>query len=282
MNDTANLSLRKIGDKEFKQLSEFIEDEVGIKLPEVKRSLLESRLQKRLKILGIVDFKEYCNHVFHSTEGATEVLEMIDAITTNKTDFMREPAHFEYMVHEALPEIVKTRASINLWSAACSSGQEPYNMAMFMEEFIHKNRAVNYSVIATDISKSSLQKAQEAVYNNRDIEVVSDRFKKQYFLKSRKAGSELVRIKPEIRKQVTFQGINLMKEHYGLSGKFDIVFCRNVLIYFNKENQARVIQRIIDHMTDGAYLFLGHSESLAGMRNHLVSVGSSVYRKESN
>ena len=280
MNDTVELNLRKIGDKEFKKLSEFIEEEVGIKLPPVKRSLLESRLQKRLKTLGIVDFKKYCDHVFHSTEGATEVIEMIDAITTNKTDFMREPAHFEFMVHEALPELVKTRGTINLWSSACSSGQEPYNMAMFMEEFIHRSKPVDYSVIATDISKSSLQKAREAIYNIKDIDVVSDAFKKKYFLRSKSPGKDLVRIKPEIRDRVSFQGINLMKEQYGLRGKFDIVFCRNVLIYFNKENQAMVIQRIIDHMTSGAYLFLGHSESLAGMRNQLVSVGSSVYRKE--
>jgi chemotaxis protein methyltransferase CheR len=280
MKNTVEIGLRKIGDKEFKKLSEYIEEEVGIKLPPVKRSLLESRLQKRLKALGIVDFKEYCDHVFHSTEGATEVIEMIDAITTNKTDFMREPAHFEYMVHEALPELVKTRNAINLWSAACSSGQEPYNMAMFMEEFISRSKAVDYSVIATDISKSSLQKAREAVYHSRDIDVVSDGFKKKYFLKSKSPGKEIVRIKSEIRKRVAFQGINLMKEQYGLKGKYDIVFCRNVLIYFNKENQAMVIQRIINHMTSGAYLFLGHSESLAGMRNQLVSVGSSVYRKE--
>ena len=280
MTDSAEVNLRKIGDREFKKLSEFIEAEVGIKLPPVKRSLLESRLQKRLKSLGIADFKNYVDHVFHSTEGATEVIEMIDAITTNKTDFMREPAHFEYMVHEALPELVKTRSKIELWSAACSSGQEPYNMAMFMEEFIQRSKPIEYHVVATDISKSSLQKAREAVYNMSDIEVVADAYKKKYFLRSKKAGSNLVRIKPEIRNKVNFQGINLMKDHYGLKRKFDIVFCRNVLIYFNKENQTKVIQRIIDHMTDGAFLFLGHSESLAGMRNHLVSVGSSVYRKE--
>lgn len=280
MNATTDIRLRKIGDNEFRKLSEFIEREVGIKLPPVKRSLLESRLQKRLKVLGIYDFKEYCDHVFHTTEGATEVIEMIDAITTNKTDFMREPAHFEYMIHEALPELARTRNSIQLWSAACSSGQEPYNMAMFMEEFIKRTNPLGYSITATDISKSSLKKAREAIYSMRDIDVVSDAFKKKYFLRSKTPGSEQVRIKPEIRKKVVFQGINLMKDQYGLKNKFDIVFCRNVLIYFNKENQAAVIQRIINQMNSGAYLFLGHSESLAGMRNQLVSVGSSVYRKE--
>ena len=279
MTNVAEINLRKIGDREFRRLSEFIESEVGIKLPPVKRSLLESRLQKRLKKLGIGDFPAYVDHLFNSSEGKVEIVEMIDAVTTNKTDFMREPAHFEYMINQALPAL-SGRGSISLWSAACSSGQEPFNMAMFMEEFNRQARAVDYHVTATDISNSSLAKGRDAIYRMSDIDVVSDQFRKRYFLKSKRKDSDLVRIKPEIRKNVHFQPINLMKDDYGLRRKFDIVFCRNVLIYFNKENQTKVIQRIIDHMNDGAYLFLGHSESLAGMRNHLRSVGSSVYRKE--
>ena len=280
MNETVNTTVKRIGDREFQQLSLFIEKEVGIKLPPVKRSLLESRLQKRLKFHKIPDFKSYCDFVFNTEDGAVEIIEMIDAITTNKTDFMRESAHFEYMVHTALPELTRTRSEIKLWSAASSTGQEPYNMAMFMEEFILRTQPVRYSVIATDISKSSLEKARRAVYNKRDIEIVSESFKKKYFLRSRDPQREEVRIKSEIRNKVSFQPINLMKEEYGLNKKFDIVFCRNVLIYFNKENQEAVIRRIINHMTSGAYLFLGHSESLAGMRDRLVNVGASVYRKE--
>ena len=280
MTDVMGPAVKKIGDKEFSKLSLFIEKEVGIKLPPVKRSLLESRLQKRLKLHNMKDFSEYVNFVFHSESGAVEVIEMIDAITTNKTDFMRESAHFEYMVNFALPELVSSRAEINLWSAACSSGQEPYNMAMFMEEFIDRNRSVPYSVTATDISKSSLEKARKAIYLKRDIEIVSEKFKKKYFLRSKDPSKNEVRIKSSIRNKVQFRPINLMKDEYGLNKKFDIVFCRNVLIYFNKENQANVIRRILNHMTDGAYLFLGHSESLAGMRENLVSVGASIYRKE--
>lgn len=271
---------RKMGDREFKKLSLFIEAEVGIKLPPVKRSLLESRLQKRLKIHSIPNFEKYCDFVFNTNDGALEIIEMIDAITTNKTDFMREPAHFEYMVHTALPDLTRRSKDLRLWSAACSSGQEPYNMAMFMEEYIDKSGPLSYSVTATDISKSSLEKARKAVYQMRDIEIVSTAFKKKYFLRSKASGGEEVRIKSNIRNKVTFKPINLMKDNYGLNEKYDIVFCRNVLIYFNKENQADVIRRIIDHMNIGAYLFLGHSESLAGMRKHLVSVGASVYRKE--
>lgn len=273
-------NLLKIGDREFNKLSQFIEDEVGIKLPPVKRTLLESRLQKRLKVLQIPDFEQYCDFVFKTDKGALEIIEMIDAITTNKTDFMREPAHFEYMVHTAIPDLLKTRREFNLWSAACSSGQEPYNMTMFMEEFIEKSGPVNYNVTATDISKSSLEKARRAVYNMSDIDIVSDGFKKKYFLKSRDPNKTEVRIKADIRKKVRFQSINLMKDNYGLNKKFDIVFCRNVLIYFSKENQADVIRRILNHMSSGAYLFLGHSESLAGMRKNLTSVSASVYRKE--
>ncbi len=280
MNETINTTVKRMGDNEFHRLSLFIEKEVGIKLPPVKRSLLESRLQKRLKFHQISDFKSYCDFVFNTEAGAVEIIEMIDAITTNKTDFMRESAHFEYMVHTALPELTRTRSEINLWSAASSTGQEPYNMAMFMEEFILRAKPVRYSVIATDISKSSLEKARRAIYHKRDIEIVSESFKKKYFLRSRDPQSEEVRIKSEIRNKVSFQPINLMKDDYGLKRKFDIVFCRNVLIYFNKENQEAVIRRIINHMTPGAYLFLGHSESLAGMRDRLVNVGASVYRKE--
>lgn len=280
MNDVIEPSMRRIGDKEFTKLSMFIEKEVGIKLPPVKRSLLESRLQKRLKFHKIPDFSSYCDFVFNTEEGAVEIAEMIDAITTNKTDFMRESAHFEFMVHTALPELLQTRSEISLWSAACSSGQEPYNMAMFMEEYIDKYGMLPYTVTATDISQSSLLKARRAVYNKRDIEIVSERFKKRYFLRSKDPSKEEVRIKPLIRNKVVFRPINLMKEDYGLNRKFDIIFCRNVLIYFNKENQAEVIRRLINHMTDGGYLFLGHSESLAGMRKHLVSVGASIYRKE--
>ncbi|MDC7226235.1 MAG: chemotaxis protein CheR [Spirochaetales bacterium] len=280
MNHAIDNSVRKIGDREFHKLSSFIEQEVGIKLPPVKRTLLESRLQKRLKSLSIPDFGEYCDFVFNTDEGALEVIEMIDAVTTNKTDFMRESAHFEFMVHTALPELMKNKSEIKLWSAACSSGQEPYNMAMFMEEFIERTHRVDYSITATDISKSSLVKARRAVYQMRDIEIVSEQFKKKYFLRSRNPESSEIRIKPDIRNKVFFQPINLMKEDYGLNVKFDIVFCRNVLIYFNKENQSEVIRRILNHMNSGAYLFLGHSESLAGMRQNLRSVGASVYRKE--
>jgi len=280
MKQVLETTVRKIGDKEFNKLSRFIEQEVGIKLPPVKRTLLESRLQKRLKTLQIPDFGQYCDLVFTTDEGALEIVEMIDAITTNKTDFMRESAHFEFMVHTALPELTKSRRELNLWSAACSSGQEPYNMAMFVEEFIEKAGMVNYNVAATDISKSSLEKARRAVYDMKDIDIVSNGFKKKYFLKSRDAKKTEVRIKADLRKKVYFRPINLMKDDYGLNKKFDIVFCRNVLIYFNKENQADVIRRIVSHMNSGGYLFLGHSESLAGMRKNLVSVGTSVYRKE--
>ncbi len=280
MENTAELGIKKIGDREFSRLSAFIEEEVGIKLPPVKRTLLESRLQKRLKLLNIPTFKEYVDFVFNTPQGEEEIIEMIDAITTNKTDFMREPAHFEFMLHTALPEIVKTRREIKLWSVACSTGPEPYNMAMFMEEFIEKHGPLDYSITATDISPSVLEKAKKAIYPIREIDVVSDAFKKKYFMRGKGENSSFVRVKPFIRNRVRFREINLKKEQYGLKDHYDIVFCRNVLIYFSKANQTDVIRRLVNHMTPHSYLFLGHSESLAGMRSNLETVGSSVYLKE--
>ncbi len=248
-------------------------------MPPAKKILLESRLQKRIKIHNLRDFKEYCDFLFEQKD-RQELVEMIDAITTNKTDFMREPAHFDYMVEKALPEVTRGKTRINLWSAACSTGQEPYNLAMFMEEFNGRSpRPVDYAIRATDISNSCLARGRDALYTLKDIEDVSLDFKRKYFLKSRDPKSDQVKIKSHIRSRVQFQPINLMKDDYGLRETFDIVFCRNVLIYFDKDNQRDVIARIISHMNSGAYLFLGHSESMAGMNSGLMGVASSIFRK---
>ena len=272
-------SVARLEEREFRKLSQFIEREVGIKMPPAKKILLESRLQKRLRIHSHRDFREYCDFLFEQND-RQELVEMIDAITTNKTDFMREPAHFDFLVEKALPDVVRGKGHINLWSAACSTGQEPYNLAMFMEEFREKTPSnVEYSIRATDISKSCLQKGRNALYSLKDIEDVTLEFKKKYFLKSRDPKSDQVKIKSHIRSRVNFQSINLMKDDYGLKETYDIVFCRNVLIYFDRKNQHEVIGRISSHMNRGAYLFLGHSESMAGMNSGLTSVASSIYKK---
>ncbi|MDC7224403.1 MAG: methyltransferase domain-containing protein [Spirochaetales bacterium] len=269
----------RLEEREFKRLSQFIETEVGIKMPPAKKILIESRLQKRLKNLNISDFREYCEYVFKESS-RQELIEMIDAITTNKTDFMREPAHFDYLINKALPDVTGGTNKVNLWSAACSTGQEPYNLAMFMEEFRATHRAVEYDITATDISKSCLEKGMSALYSLKDIEDVSLNFKKKYFLKSKDPQSDQVKIKSLLRKRVHFQSINLMKDDYGLRESYHIVFCRNVLIYFDRENQQQVINRIVRHMRPGGYLFLGHSESMAGINSGLVSVASSIFRKK--
>ncbi len=269
----------RLEEREFKKLSTFIETEVGIRMPPAKKILMESRLQKRLKVLNLSDFKEYYDFVF-TEQSRQELIEMIDAITTNKTDFMREPAHFDFLVNKALPDVTRGKERIKLWSAACSTGQEPYNLAMFMEEFRSLGNRVDYTVTATDISKSCLIKGRNAVYAMKDIDDVSAAFRKKYFLKSKDPKSDQVKIKTFLRDKVHFQSINLMKDEYGLRDKFDIVFCRNVLIYFDKENQARVISRIVNHMNPGAYLFLGHSESMAGVNSSLLGVASSIFQKK--
>jgi chemotaxis protein methyltransferase CheR len=270
----------KLNEREFKLLSSFIEKEVGIKMPPEKKILMESRLQKRLKKHGIGDFKEYCQFVFDDENAQGELIELIDAITTNKTDFMREPVHFDFLVQQALPDVTRNKSRINLWSAACSTGQEPYNLAMFMEEFKSQtNSSLEYAVTATDISNSCLEKARKAIYTMEDIEDIPLSFRKNYLLKSRDPKNRQIRIKQNLRDRITFKSINLMKDNYGINDKYDIVFCRNVLIYFDRDNQIKVINRILRHMNPGGYLFLGHSESMAGVNSNLKSVASSIYKK---
>ncbi|MDC7221723.1 MAG: chemotaxis protein CheR [Spirochaetales bacterium] len=269
----------RLEEKEFQKLSQFIESEVGIKMPPAKKILIESRLQKRLKKLNISSFKEYCDHVFKESS-REELIDMIDAITTNKTDFMREPAHFDFLVHRALPDISNNKNQFKLWSAASSTGQEPYNLAMFMEEFRRGKSGLDYSITATDISKSCLEKGRSALYTLKDIDDLTLDFKKKYFLKSKDPGSDQVKIKKHLRDKVHFQSINLMKDDYGLRDKYDIVFCRNVLIYFDRDNQIKVINRIVSHMNRGGYLFLGHSESMAGINSGLTSLASSIFKKD--
>lgn len=270
----------RLGDKEFRRIKDYIEKNVGIRLPDEKRILVESRLQKRLKKLKIHSFADYCTYTFEKGGDRAEYVELIDAITTNKTDFLREPSHFSFMIETALPELARQKTKISLWSAASSTGQEPYNLAMFMEEYNRTHPPLAYEVLATDINESVLRKAREAVYPGAELDKVPFDFKKRYFLKSSKPGDSRVKVKKHIREKVVFKPLNLMDGDYRMGKKFDIVFCRNVLIYFDRPNQKDVINRITSWMNEGGYLFLGHSESMAGMNPSLLNRASSIYKKK--
>ncbi|MEQ9403815.1 MAG: CheR family methyltransferase [Cyclobacteriaceae bacterium] len=273
---------QRMTDNEFLRISEFITSGYGIKLPPFKKTMVEGRLHKRLRKTGINTFSEYIDFVFGKNGGA-ELLEMIDAISTNKTDFFRESAHFDFLTSKLIPELIeKNQRKVNIWSSAASSGEEIYTIAMVFEEFAATpgNLRVDYSIIGTDISVDKLKAAISGIYTYERIKDIPVNIRDRYFLKSKNKEKKEVRIIPSIRSKVKFQRQNLMDSHYGVGDNFDIIFCRNVLIYFDKELQEKVINKLCQKLAPGGYFFLGHSESIIGKEVPLTQVMPTVYRKK--
>jgi chemotaxis protein methyltransferase CheR len=271
-------------DEHFWRLSEFIQDLCGIKLPHAKKSMLEGRLRKRLRALCINSFEDYCKYVFSPKGSESEYVHMIDVVTTNKTDFFREPDHFDYLSGKVLPELVSTQAfrarrGINVWSAACSTGEEPYTLAMVLSEFAEKCTGFCFSILATDISTSVLQMARTATYESDRADPIPLTLRRKYLLRSKDKDKGLVRIVPELRALVRFQRLNLMDEDYAITDPMGIVFCRNVLIYFDRQTQEGLLNRLSRHIVSGGFLFVGHSESLHGLDLPLVQSAPTIYRK---
>ncbi len=272
----------KLTDQQFRKLSQFIHEGFGIKMPEVKKVMLQCRLQKRLRKLQISTFKDYIDFVFSEEGKANEIIHMIDVVSTNKTDFYREADHFEYMRDMVLPELsgrVSSRQPLRIWSAGCSSGEEVYTIAFTVNEFREGNNHFDYQVIGTDISTDILTKANNAVYREEKVAVVPMQIKRKYLLKSKDREKPTVKVKQEIRNKTTFFRLNFMDRHYNVPNDFHIVFCRNVLIYFNRDVQYRVLQKLCDKLLPGGYLFLGHSESITNMKLPLDRIKPTVFKK---
>jgi chemotaxis protein methyltransferase CheR len=281
-----NLAERPTGlsNGDFLRLSRFIHETCGIKMPAGKKTLIETRLQKRLRSLGIGSFADYCTYLFGSEEGQLEAVRMIDLVTTNKTDFFREPDHFAYLVREVLPAWVRQRddghvGKIRIWSAGCATGEEPFTLAMVLHEYASVTPGFDFQVLATDISTRVLETAHMAVYPEDRATPVPGHLKRKYFLKSRDRSVPNVRIVPALRHKVHFQYLNLMSDDFGIREQMDIIFCRNVIIYFDRPTQQRVLQRLCQQLAAGGHLFLGHSETLEGLELRLKGVFPTVYRK---
>jgi len=270
---------------DFLRLSEFIHQQYGIKMPPIKKTLLESRLQKRLRKLELKSFQEYCDYLFSPDGRQNEIPHFIDKITTNKTDFFREPDHFEYLANHALPTLLEAAPRVNrqlrIWSAGCSTGEEPYTLAMVISEFMDKRPDLrfSFSILATDISSEVLRTARKAVYHEIRIAPVSMALRKKYLLKSRDKSRKVVKIAPELRQKVQFGKLNFMDKDFGIQKPMDIVFCRNVIIYFDKPTQTHILTKLCRHLPTGGYFFQGHSESIQGMDLPLKQVFPTVYRK---
>lgn len=271
----------KLSDTDFNRLSQYIYSNYGIKMPDSKRQMLQARLQKRLRANDLGSFEDYCNLLFAGEQGGQELIHMIDVVSTNKTDFFREPNHFEFLKTVALGALTRnSSAPLKLWSAGCSSGEEPYTIAMVVNEFLGLGSRIDFSILGTDISTSILKKAVNAIYTEERISGIPLELKKNYFLRSKDSEKKLVRIVPRMRNKVRFQRLNFMDPDYpAVPRDFDIIFCRNVLIYFDKPTQERVINRLCAHLKPGGYFFLGHSESIMEMKVPLKQIKPTIYQK---
>lgn len=274
----------RLADAEFKRLASFIQGSMGIKMPQHKQGMLELRLGKRLRELGFKSYEQYCAHLLDSGKPVPELSEFIDAVTTNKTDFFREPEHFDRLLSHVLPEMVDQHPTIThgrtfrVWSAGCSSGEEPYTLAMVLSEFGAGRPGFRFEITATDLSSAMLRVAQTAIYPEQRVSAVPSAYTRKYMMRSKDRSRAVVRIVPGLRAQVRFGRVNL-KERFLFEEPFDIVFCRNVLIYFDREGQIDTLRRLCEAMRGGGYLFVGHSETLHGMDLPLRQVAPTVYQR---
>ncbi len=275
---------KTLSEAEFKKIAAYIEKNVGIKMPPEKRMMMQSRLASRLKALHLDSYKAYIDYVFSGKDADNhELIMMIDAMTTNLTEFFREPQHFDYMRSAALPGYAAQKLNkIKIWSAGCSTGQEPYTLSMVMSEYIKQNplgSIRDFSVLATDISTKVLDKAASAVYPMDAVKGVPQQIMHQYFLRGKNPANPVVRLKQDIRSHVNFMRLNFMDEEYGFRDTFQIIFCRNVLIYFDKANQEKVIRQFLRYLEPNGYLFLGHSETIFGMDLPFKTVAPTVFQR---
>ncbi|KAA3515878.1 CheR family methyltransferase [Agrobacterium rosae] len=267
--------------RDFRELSSFIYDYCGIKMPETKRSMLEGRLRKRLRATGYPTFSTYCDYLFRHDGMEAEAIFLIDVVTTNKTDFFREPNHFDYMQKTALPALAKRGIGrVRAWSSACSTGAEPYTMAMVMAEAVEKGVISDFNILATDLSTDVLMKAQSGIYSKDLVDPVPPEFKRKYVMQAKEKQRNDVRIATKLRSKIGFARMNLMNATYEIGDPVHILFCRNVLIYFDKKTQTHVLTQLCKCLAPGGYLLIGHSETVTGIDLPIKQVANTIFMKQ--
>ncbi|UTF51563.1 protein-glutamate O-methyltransferase [Desulfomicrobium sp. ZS1] len=267
-------------DKELKQFSEFIYSELGIKITQTKKTMLQARLQRRLRTLNMKSYGQYLEYLQSLKGLEVELPQMVDAVTTNTTSFFREPKHFEYLSQIILPQWQKKHPgrTFAVWNAGCSSGEEPYTTAMTLMDYHQRVSPLRFTIVATDISTDILKKAARAVYEDEKIGTIPVEFRRKFLLRSKDKSRRMVRIIPELRDTVSFRRLNFMDD-FQFREKMDLIFCRNVMIYFDKKTQNELVQKFCNHLEPGGYLFIGHSESLAGTDLPLKQLAPATYMR---
>lgn len=273
--------IRPISDKAFALFQALIYREAGIYLSSAKKPLLAGRLNRRLRDLKLRSFDEY--YLLVSERDEAERLRMFDLISTHETHFFREPRQFEFLARELFPRWSSEAAAgtvpkrIRAWSAGCSTGEEPYSLAMALLEHFPPSAGWELEILASDLSGHTLETAREGIWPIEKSTEIPAAYLKSYMLRGTARQEGKMKAGPEIRSLVRFERINLNEESYPVTGRFDLLFCRNVLIYFDKESKGRVIHRLIDRLSPSGHLFLGHAESLTGLTDRVRTVIPTVY-----
>jgi chemotaxis protein methyltransferase CheR len=273
----------QLADRHFAEIARLVEAHTGIRLPPSKRTMVEGRLRRRVRALGLRDLEDYGEAIFNRGLLSAEFVHVVDCVTTNKTDFFREPAQFDLLRQGLLQQLAaraaRTGAPIRFWSAAASIGAEAYTMAMVAADTLGLD-GPPFTILGTDISTAVIAAARLAIYPSAMAEPIPDSYRKRYLMFARDAAREEFRIAPELRRLVSFAELNLMNERYERDEIFDVIFCRNVLIYFAKDAQTSVIERLLSHLRVGGYLMLGHSETMTARDpERLRQIAPSVFEK---
>jgi len=262
--------------REFQELSRLAYDYAGLDLRSGKEQLVMTRLGKKLRELNLASFQEYCRHVAEDRTGEALVA-MIDALTTNHTSFFREPAHFDFLRRTILPWL-RQRERIGVWSAACSTGEEPYSIAISLLEEMGPEARRKAHILATDISTRALAKARRGIYPAERFEGLAMHQLRSHLLRGEERWRGWYQVRKDVRALIEFRRVNLM-ESIALLGPFPVIFCRNVMIYFDRPTQQDLVRRLAERLEVGGYLLVGHAESLNGLDHPLQYVRPAVYRK---
>ena len=264
----------------LRRLAATISSELGIKMPDAKLTMLHGRLQRRCNQLGLASLVDYEARLRHPAHAAAERTALFDLATTNKTDFFREPEHFRFLTERALPALSPRgdRWTCRVWCAGCSTGQEVYTLAMVLDDYARGHPGFGFEIVATDISTRVLRETAAATYPSALVEPIPPALRQRYLLRGKAERAGLVRVVPALRAKVKLARLNFMAERYPI-GERDIVFFRNVMIYFDRPTQKQVLERMCQVMAPGGYLFIGHTESAAGLAVPLRAESSSVLRK---
>ncbi len=266
-------------DADFQFVKKKIFKLAGISLSDAKHQMVYSRLARRLRLLGLQKFKDYCQLI--KGDDSEEIGFFINALTTNKTSFFREKHHFDFLANSIIPQLVLKKAHsrrIRIWSAACSSGEEPYTIAMVLDRCKTTNSGWDTKILATDLDSNVLDTARQGIYDQRLLQDVDPGFRRDFFQKGAESQSNKIKVAKKLAEVISFKQLNLMDD-WPLKGPFDVIFCRNVLIYFDRVTQQKLFKRFYDLLTEEGHLIIGHSENLGEMSQQFEILGRTIYRK---